>query len=131
MDTILGYRRPDNRIGIRNHLLIIPSVICSSTVAECIARNTEGAVCLPNQYGCGQIGKDLEQTIRTLVGLGRNPNVGAVLVVGLGCELVRPENLADQIGSSGKPVEMITIQDAGGREKRDRTGAAKPRQFDP
>lgn len=122
METILGYRRPDNKIGVRNHLLIIPSVICSSYVAENIARNVAGAVYLPNQYGCGQIGKDLEQTRRTLVGLGRNPNVGAVLVVGLGCELVRPETLAVEIAVSGKPVEMITIQEAGGTSETIKKG---------
>ena len=114
MDEIRGFRRPDQKVGIRNHMLVIPSVICAGHVAESIARSVPGAVCLANQYGCGQMGEDLEQTFRTLVGMGRNPNVGAVLVVGLGCELLRPENLAREIAESKKPVEMITIQKEGG-----------------
>ena len=114
MDEIIGFRRLDQKIGIRNHMLVIPSVICAGHVAESIAQNVPGAVSIPNQYGCGQMGKDFEQTFRTLVGVGRNPNVGAVLVVGLGCELLRPENLAREIAESKKPVEMITIQNEGG-----------------
>ncbi len=114
MDEVKGFRRPDQKIGIRNHMLVIPSVICAGHVAESIARSVPGAVSIANQYGCGHMGKDLEQTFRTLVGLGRNPNAGAVLVVGLGCELLRPENLAREIAESKKPVEMITIQSEGG-----------------
>jgi altronate dehydratase large subunit len=114
MEQITGYLRPDGKIGVRNHVLVIPSSGCALHVSEMITRNVPGAVCLANQYGCGQIGKDLEQTFRTLVGLGRNPNVGAVMVVGLGCESLKPGLLAENIALSGKPVEMIIIQDSGG-----------------
>lgn len=114
MEEIIGYQRTDGKVGIRNHLLIIPSVICATHVASQIASNVPGAVSIYNQYGCGQIGRDLEQTFRTLVGLGQNPNVGAVLVVGLGCEALRPEKLAEKIAISGKPVEMVLIQESGG-----------------
>jgi altronate dehydratase large subunit len=124
MDKIKGYKRADGKIGIRNHMLVIPSVICAAHVAESIARNVPGAVFIANQYGCGQMGKDFEQTFRTLAGIGRNPNVGAVLVVGLGCELLRPEKLAHEIAESKKPVEMITIQNEGGTSAAIKKGTA-------
>ncbi|SFH02908.1 altronate dehydratase large subunit [Desulfotomaculum arcticum] len=114
MEQITGYLRADGKIGVRNHVLVIPSSGCALHVAKMITRKVPGAVCLANQYGCGQIGKDLEQTFRTLAGLGRNPNVGAVMVVGLGCESLQPGLLADNIALSGKPVEMIIIQNNGG-----------------
>lgn len=116
METFMGYVRPDGQVGIRNYLLIIPSVVCAGHVVEKIAAKVPGAVHLANQYGCGQVGEDLKQTFRTLAGMGKNPNVGAVLIIGLGCEALRPEKLAQDIASSGKPVEMLIIQEAGGTQ---------------
>lgn len=115
--TFRGYRRPDGQIGIRNHLLILPTSVCSSTVASNIAAQVPGAVALANQHGCCQIGEDYEQTLRTLIGLGKNPNVAAVLVVGLGCEGIPIQQTADEIAKTGKPVEAIIIQEAGGTLK--------------
>lgn len=113
----LGYRRPDGTVGIRNHIAIIPTAVCSSTVAANIASQIPGAVALPNQHGCCQIGADHEQTVRTLIGLGKNPNVAAVLVVGLGCEGVPIREVAAQIAETGKPVEVVVIQEVGGTLK--------------
>lgn len=112
-----GYVRPDGRVGIRNHILVLPSVLCSSETCAQIADQVEGAVTLPNQAGCAQVGDDVRQTKRTLVGFGLNPNVAAVLVVGLGCEGVNPNGLAKQIRESGKPVETLVIQEVGGTIK--------------
>lgn len=114
MNDFIGYGRADGRVGVRNHVLIIPSVSCASHVVREINNKVPAAVSIENQYGCGQIGEDFHQTFRTLVGLGTNPNVGGVLIVGLGCELLRPENLAQEIAASGKPVEMLLIQESGG-----------------
>lgn len=111
---IKGYRRANGQLGIRNHLLILPTSVCSSTVAANIAAQIPGAIALPNQHGCCQIGADYEQTLRTLIGLGTNPNVAAVLVVGLGCEGIPIQETADEIAKSGKPVEAIIIQENGG-----------------
>lgn len=69
--NILGYRRPDGRVGIRNHIVIIPTSVCASTVAANIAAQIPGAVAIANQHGCCQIGADHEQTMRTLIGLGK------------------------------------------------------------
>ncbi|WP_088187359.1 UxaA family hydrolase [Desulfosporosinus sp. FKA] len=122
---ILGYRRPDGKVGIRNHIAIIPTAVCSSTVAANIAAQVPGAVALPNQHGCCQIGADHEQTVRTLIGLGKNPNVAAVLVVGLGCEGVPIREVADEIAATGKPVEVIVIQEVGGTLKATAEGLRK------
>ncbi len=79
-----GYRRPKGKVGTRNHVLVIPSVVCSQGAAEAITRNVKGSVYLPNVFGCAQVGADREQTKRTLVGFGTNPNIFSVLVVGNG-----------------------------------------------
>jgi len=126
---IQGYVRPDGKAGIRNHILVIPCVVCASEVATRIANSVEGAVVLPNQHGCGQIGVDLEVTERTLIGLGKNPNVAAVLVVALGCEAVRAERVADRIAVTGKPVEIISIQESGGTLKAIERGTRIVREF--
>src|SRR5438093_1012232 len=94
--TFLGYRRPDGRVGVRNHVLVVPTVICSAVVAERIAAAAQplGAA-LPHLAGCGQIGPDLHVTHETLAAYCQPPNVGAVLVVALGCEQVGAQYLAD------------------------------------
>jgi len=109
-----GYERPDGSVGIRNHLAIIPLVGCANDVADGIARAVPGTrPCLHHQ-GCVQLAFDLEQTTRTITGIGLNPNVGAALLVSLGCENVPSDEIADEIAKSGKIVEKITIQELGG-----------------
>ena len=83
---LYGYRRENGKVGIRNHILILPASVCASEVAARIASHVNGAISLPNQHGCCELGADLDLTISTLEALGKNPNVAAVLVVGLGCE---------------------------------------------
>jgi altronate dehydratase large subunit len=114
---IMGYRRENGRFGVRNHLLILPTSVCATDTAMKIADQVPGAVYVPNQHGCCQIGSDSEQTERTLCGFGMNPNVGAVLVVGLGCDGIQAEELAQRIAVTKKPVEAITIQKCGGTLK--------------
>ncbi|MEW6624661.1 MAG: UxaA family hydrolase [Bacillota bacterium] len=94
-----GYVRDNGEAGVRNHLAILPSAYCANRVADLIARQVEGATALTHTVGCGQIGADFEQTANTLKGLGINPNVGAVLVVGLGCERFQPDELAADIAA--------------------------------
>ena len=117
MRTIKGYRRPDGRFGIRNHLLVIPASVCAGETASRIAAKVPGAVAIPHQHGCCQVGEDYKQTVRTLAGFGRNPNVGAVLIVALGCEGIQADVIAEGIRGSGKPVETILIQECGGTTK--------------
>lgn len=108
-----GYRRPDGQAGTRNHVLVIPSVGCAQGVAQSVVRGVNGAVFLPNTLGCGQVGEDRDLLRRTLVGFGAHPNVFSVLIVGLGCEHLIPEEIERGIRPVGKRVECIVIQDLG------------------
>ncbi|QJC52685.1 UxaA family hydrolase [Paenibacillus albicereus] len=127
--TILAYERANGDIGIRNHLLIIPTVICSNQVCSRIAQLVPGAVAVPHPHGCSQIGADKDRTFAVLAGTGANPNVGAVLIVSLGCEVVDPQQLADAIRVTGKPVEWFDIQSVGGSVKAIEHGAKLARQL--
>ena len=110
-----GYRRPDGRVGTRNYVLVVPTVICASVVAERIANAVapHGAA-LPHLAGCGQLGPDLRVTHETLAAYCGHPNVGAVLVVALGCEQVIAQHLADAARAAGKPAAILAIQSEGG-----------------
>ena len=91
--TFMGYERPNGDIGIRNHLLIIPTVICSNQVCSRIMQLVPGAVAIPHQHGCSQIGSDKDRTFDMLAGTGKNPNVGAVLIISLGSKSWIPSRL--------------------------------------
>lgn len=121
---IMGYQRENGEFGIRNYLLVLPTSVCATDTAAKIAEQIPGAVYVPNQHGCCQIGSDQEQTERTLEGFGKNANVGAVLVVGLGCDGIQAGELANRIAETGKPVESITIQQCGGTLKAISVGGA-------
>lgn len=112
-DSFAGYERPDGRYGVRNHLAVISSVGCANEVTRRIAQEVGGTPVMHGQ-GCGQMPADLAQVRRVLAGIGMNPNVGATLVVGLGCEGVQPGDLAGDISAAGKPVEVVILQEAGG-----------------
>jgi altronate dehydratase large subunit len=112
-----GYRRPDGKAGTRNYVLVIPSVGCSQSVARDIAQGLKGVVYLPNILGCGQVGEDRLLVKKTLVGFGTHPNVFSVLIVGLGCEHLSAQEIRDAVVLTGKRVEVIVIQDAGGSKK--------------
>jgi altronate dehydratase large subunit len=113
--AFLGYLRPDGRVGVRNHVLVVPTVICSAVVAERIAASIApiGAA-LPHLAGCGQLGPDLHVTHDTLAAYCRHPNVGAVLVIALGCEQLVAQYLADTARQAGKPAHIVSIQGEGG-----------------
>jgi len=113
-----GYSRPDGSVGIRNYLMVLSAVSCANDVAQRIAYGLNGAVCIAHEHGCGHVvPSDKEQVRRTLIGYGSNPNVGACIVVGLGCESIVAETVASGIARTGKPVELIVIQKAGGSIK--------------
>ncbi|MBM7691699.1 altronate dehydratase large subunit [Peribacillus deserti] len=112
-DTFMGYLRKDDKIGIRNHIAIIPSVFCSAKVAERIAYQVPGSVYFRHPVGCSQVGEDLEVTAKTLIAIGNNPNFAGVVVVGLGCERFSPYELANGIAPSKKMLETVVIQEEG------------------
>jgi altronate dehydratase large subunit len=114
--TFEGYRRDDGTVGVRNNVLVMPSVICSHIVADRIADSAESAVSVPHDHGCAQIGSDHEQTERTMVNLSQNPNIAGTTVVGLGCEHLQSGELAARIAEQDRPVRETAIQDAGGSD---------------
>lgn len=124
-----GYRRPDGKAGIRNYVLVLPSSVCSAQVAAEIAAKVQGCTFVPNSYGCCQIGSDAETTFRTLVNTGKNPNVGAVIVVGLGCEGLEAVKLCAELQKSGKPVAGIVIQELGGTLQATAKGCEIAREY--
>ena len=113
-NQLMGYRRPDGQIGIRNHVLILPTITCATQTAQRITELVDGTVTFIHQHGCAQVGVDYDQTFRTYVGMGNNPNVYGVVVLGLGCETHQARSVAGDLMKSGKPVEVVSIQDHGG-----------------
>jgi altronate dehydratase large subunit len=128
--SFLGYRRPDGRVGVRNHLLVVPTVICASVVSERVAAAVAPVgTALPHTAGCGQLGPDMHTTHDTLAAYCGHPNVGAVLVLALGCEQVVAQRLADAARGAGKPVQMLAIQSEGGTIKTERRAIAIAREL--
>jgi len=117
LPTLQGFLRTNGQVGIRNHVLVIPTVICSAAVCERICEEVAGCVTFSHQHGCSQIGSDAEQTYRVLLGMGLSPNVGAVLILSLGCEVVDGERLTQEIAATEKPTAFLRIQEVGGSVK--------------
>ena len=95
--TIQGYRRGGGAFGVRNHVVVMASVSCVNSIAARIARAHPGAVPITHEHGCSLLGDDREQVLRTLAGTCANPNVGGVLIVGLGCEGTPAGQIAERL----------------------------------
>ena len=106
-----GYRRPNGRVGIRNHVVILPVDDISNAACEAVAANIKGVLALPHAYGRLQFGEDLELFFRTLIGTGANPNVAACLVIGIEPEWTR--RIVDGISATGKPTAGLSIEGRG------------------
>ena len=115
--TFQGYVRSNGKVGSRNLVAVIPSVICATDVAQAVCRAVQGTVGFFHHQGCCQLPIDLKRVTDTLISLGCSPNVGAVLVVSLGCEGTDTERLVREIAETGKPVEVIRIQELGGMSR--------------
>ena len=110
-----GYRRPDGRVGTRNHVLILATVGCAAETARLAAEGLYGAVSFVNQNGCGESSRNLRRTRDVLLGLAAHPNVYGVVAIGLGCEINRMDDfLAELKARTSKPVEALLIQEEGG-----------------
>jgi altronate dehydratase large subunit len=95
-------------------VLVLPSVMCANHVVDRIGRRVPQVITVGHPTGCSQVGADFEQTKRTMAGFAANPNVAAVLVVGLGCETNESKALAAEIAARGQRVEVIGIQESDG-----------------
>jgi (2R)-sulfolactate sulfo-lyase subunit beta len=105
---IQAYRRPNGRVGVRNHVVVLPVDDISNAAAEKVAAMIPGTMALPHAYGRLQFGEDLELTFRTLIGNGTNPNVAAAVVIGI--EPNWTERIAEGIAITGKQVEGFSIE---------------------
>jgi (2R)-sulfolactate sulfo-lyase subunit beta len=106
--TFRGYRRDNGRVGVRNHVIVLPVDDISNAAAEAVANNIKGTLALPHPYGRLQFGEDLELHFRTLIGTGCNPNVAAVVVIGI--EEGWTKRVVDGIAATGKPVLGFSIE---------------------
>ena len=106
-----GFRRENGRVGVRNHVVILPVDDISNAAAEAVAHNVFGTLAIPHSYGRLQFGADLELFFRTMIGTGRNPNVAAVVVIGI--EPGWTQRVVDGIAKTGKPVEGFSIEGQG------------------
>jgi (2R)-sulfolactate sulfo-lyase subunit beta len=112
--TFQGYRRENGRVGVRNHVLILPVDDLSNAACEAVANNIKGTLAIPHPYGRLQFGADLDLHFRTLIGAGSNPNVAAVVVIGI--EEQWTKRIVDAIAKTGKPVTGFGIELHGDHE---------------
>ena len=106
--TFWGYRRENGRVGVRNHVIVLPVDDLSNAAAEAVANNIKGTLAIPHPYGRLQFGADLDLHFRTLIGTGANPNVAAVVVIGI--EDGWTQKVVDGIARTGKPVAGYGIE---------------------
>lgn len=114
MEELFGYRRENGRVGVRNHVVILPVDDISNAACEAVACHIEGTLALPHSYGRLQYGEDLELHFRTMIGTGSNPNVAAAVVIGI--EENWTKRVADGIAKTGKPVASFSIEGSGDLE---------------
>ena len=107
-DSFQGYRRENGRVGVRNHVIVLPVDDLSNAAAEAVANNIKGTLAIPHPYGRLQFGADLDLHFRTLIGTGSNPNVAAVVVIGIEDQWTK--KVADGIAATGKPVQGFGIE---------------------
>ena len=111
LGTVMGYRRENGRVGIRNHVLILPLDDLSNAASVAVANNIKGCKAIPHSYGRLQFGEDLQLFFRTIIGTGANPNVAAVVVIGIEPEWTNI--IVDGIAETGKPVAGFSIERTG------------------
>src|SRR6187431_2576849 len=106
--TFWGYKRENGRVGVRNHVVVLPVDDLSNAAAQAVENNIKGTMAIPHPYGRLQFGADLELHFRTLIGTGSNPNVAAVVVIGI--EEQWTKRVVDGIAATGKPVQGFGIE---------------------
>jgi (2R)-sulfolactate sulfo-lyase subunit beta len=106
--TFWGYRRENGRVGVRNHVIILPVDDLANAACEAVAHNIKGTLAIPHPYGRLQFGADLDLHFRTIIGTGANPNVAAVVVIGIEGEWTK--KVVDGIAKTGKPVTGFGIE---------------------
>ena len=110
-ESFFGYRRENGRVGVRNHVVVLPVDDISNAAAEAVANNIKGVLALPHAYGRLQFGEDLDLHFRTIIGTGANPNVAACVVIGI--EPGWTQKVVDGIAATGKPAAGFSIEQNG------------------
>jgi (2R)-sulfolactate sulfo-lyase subunit beta len=110
-DAFWGYRRENGRVGVRNHVVVLPVDDISNAACEAVAANIKGVLALPHAYGRLQFGEDLDLHFRTIIGTGCNPNVAACVVIGIEPGWTR--KVVEAIAKTGKPVAGFSIEQTG------------------
>ncbi len=110
-----GFVRDDGRVGTRNYIGVLSAVACANDVVSHFSTAPDVAV-FTHQQGCSQTLPDVRRVENVLIGLGKNPNLAAVVVVGLGCESVRTDHVVESLRQAGKSVAYVCIQEAGGKQ---------------
>lgn len=124
--TFRGYKRENGRVGVRNHVIILPVDDLSNAAALAVENNIKGTMALPHPYGRLQFGADLDLHFRTLIGTGSNPNVAAVVVICI--EEQWAKKVADGIAATGKPVAWFGIEQHGDHDTIQRA-SRKAKEF--
>jgi (2R)-sulfolactate sulfo-lyase subunit beta len=106
-----GWRRENGRVGVRNHVTVLPVDDLSNSACKAVANNIKGVLALPHAYGRLQFGADLDLHFRTLIGIGSNPNVAAAVVIGIEDGWTR--KIVDGIAKTGKPVVGFGVEGHG------------------
>jgi len=109
-----GYPRPDGKVGTRNYVGLVPTTGCVNNLCSYLEKLVRGTKALRHDQGCLHPAQDTKQVTRTLVNLGKNPNIGGAVVVALGCEMVVAEEVYEGIKETGKPVDMLVMHEVGG-----------------
>jgi altronate dehydratase large subunit len=125
IEQFWGYLRPDGQVGVRNHLLILATCDCAYEEAKKMAAAIPDAVAISQFHGCGAD----PMVVRQMIGIANNPNVGAVLLVGLGCEAITVDLLTEGIRESGKLIADVVMQRDGGSLKTIEAGTRILRQM--
>ncbi len=130
MSELKGYLRKNGEFGLRNHVLILPTVSCVNGVVQRIVRDVPDAVGITHAHGCGRGGpKDVQILFQVLSRMVLHPNVGGIVLIGLGCEVSNTKNLAPFIKDAGKPIEIFNVQEDGGSLKTAQKAADAARQI--
>ena len=130
VSDMTGYERKNGTFGIRNHVLVLPTVCCINGVINRISREVPEAVCVTHAHGCGRSGpRDAEILLRTLSGLVNHPNIGGTVLIGLGCEIFNTKTLLPLIKETGKPIEVFNVQEDGGSLRTAEKGITAARRM--
>lgn len=125
-----GYEREDGKVGIRNHVLVLPTSLCASDTTRIIASQVEGAITFNNQNGCSQVPPDMQLTMDVMTGYAANPNVYGIIVVSLGCEGCQCDLVISEIEKrTHKPIKRMVIQEEGGTIKTVEKGVRYAREM--